>query len=345
MVDKKLPQEEEIDLGNLFAVIGKGISNLFKTILRLFNTLFHFFILFLIFLRNHAIKIGLAILIGAIVGFILDKTNEKIYVSNLIVETNYDSGAQLYKQINYLNNLVKREDTITLAKVLNISEKEAVQLKRISISPFQPERNLYKSYDEYMQNIDTNYTRGFTVDDYKKRLDKYDYKYQDIEAKAYSKTVFPNITPAIIVMVENDYYKNKRKSKIIEIKQKLFVLQKNLKQIDSLRNTYKEVALKEAENGSSTSTIEFAKNYTKNSENDIELFQTSNEILEEIYWTNKDLIDKRDVLNIISDFEDIGVSDKKILHKKIFQLAVLFGGMMLLWILLKQLNRYLKKYK
>jgi len=345
MTDKKLTQQEEVDLGNLFTVIGKGIRNFFNVILQFFTSIFHYFVLLLIFLKNHAIKLILSILIGAVLGFVLDLKSQKSYFSNLIVETNFDSGVQLYKQINYLNDLIKREDTVTLAKVLNISETKAAQFTSIEVSPFQPERNLYKAYDEYIQNIDTIYTKGFTINDFKKRLDNYDYQYQDIEVQAHSKTVFSNISSAIFIMVENDYYKNKRKSKIDEINQKLFVLQKNLNQIDSLRNTYKDVALKEAENGSGSSTIEFTKSNTQNNENDIKLFQTSNEILEEISWANKDLVDKRDVLNIISDFEDIGVADKKISHKKLFQLAILFGGLMLLWILLRQLNSFLNNYK
>jgi len=42
MEEKKLPpQEEEVDLGNLFKVIGKGIKNFFSFIGELFQQLFH----------------------------------------------------------------------------------------------------------------------------------------------------------------------------------------------------------------------------------------------------------------------------------------------------------------
>ncbi len=346
MTDKKLPpQEEEVDLGNLFTVIGRGISNFFKAIIQFFTSLFHYFILLLLFFKNHALKLGLAILIGAIVGFVLDLKNQKSYVSNLIVETNFDSGAQLYKQIDYLNNLVHKEDTVSLSKTLNISETEAAKFKNFKISPYQPKINLYKAYDTYMQKTDTIYTRGFTVDDFKKRMDQSDYRFHYIEVQSFSNNIFKDITPAIITLVENEYYKNLKNIRINELNFKLNILQKNLEQIDSLRNIYKEVALKEADKISSNSTIEIAKSDSKKNENDIKLFATTNTILEDISLTNKDLIRNSSIINIISDFDRIGVVDTKISHKKSFQFALLFGGLMLLWILLGQLNKYLNAYK
>ena len=82
-----------------------------------------------------------------------------------------------------------------------------------------------------------------------------------------------------------------------------------------------------------------------NLKNDIKLFETSNDLLNNISWTNEDLVRKNNVVNIISDFDMVGVPDKSITHKKYFQFAILFGGLMLLWILLQQLNKYLKDYK
>ena len=346
MVDKKLPtQEEEVDLGNLFKVIGKGISNLFNAIILFFTTLFHYFILFLIFLKRHAIKLGLAILIGVILGFIIDYKNQKSYVSNLIVETNFDSGVQLYKQINYLNDLVNKKDTLTLANTLNISIKEAAKFTDFNISPYQTSRNLYKAYDTYMQTTDTIYTKDFLVDDFKKRLGEYDYRFHNIEVQAFSNNVFKQTTPAIIALVENDYYKNLKNIKLNELNQKLTIYKKNLDQIDSLRYTYKEVAMKEADKSTSSSTIEIAKSDSEKNVNDIKLFETSNNILYQITSTNNEIIRNNNIINVISDFDKIGVVDKKLTHKKYFQFAVLFGGLMLLFILLKLLNKYLSEYK
>jgi len=338
-------QEEEVDLGNLFLVIGKGIRNLFNFIGNIFKSIFHYFILLLIFLKKHTIKLGLALLLGFIIGFILHKLESKSYMSDMIVETNYGSGIQLYKQIDYLNDLVKKKDSISLAQVLNIDSREAAQIDGIKVSPYQPEKNLYKAYDEYLLKTDTIYTKGFKFEDYKKRMADYDLRFHKIEVTSKSKLIFSELTPSITSLVENDYYKQIKNLKINELHQKISILNKNLQQIDTLRNTYKEVALKEAEKLSSSSTIEISKSENAKNENDIELFKTSNEILNTISWTNTDLIRKNNVVNIISDFDKIGVSDKNITHKKYFQFAILFFGLMLGWILLRELNGFLDRYK
>ncbi len=341
----KPSQEEEVDLGNLFIVIGKGIKNFFTFIGNILKSIFHYFILALIFLRNHTLKLGLSLLIGFIVGFILHKMEPRSYVSNLIIETNYGSGIQLYKQIDYLNDLVKKKDSISLAQALGINTKDAAQISSIKVTAYQPEKNLYKAYDTYLQKTDTIYTRGFEFGDFKNRTAKYDLRYHIIQVNSKSKTVFTELSPSLIRLVENDYYKTVKNLKIDELNQKLKVLNKNLIEIDSLRKTYKEVALKEAENRSGTSTIEIANTDNKKEENDIKLFGITQNLLEQINETNQDYLRKYHVINIISDFDKAGVPDKNITHKKYFQFAVLFFGLMLGWILLGQLNGFLDRYK
>ena len=338
-------QEEEVDLGNLFIVIGKGIKNFFTFIGNILTSIFHYFILLLIFFKKHALKLGLALLIGFIVGFAMHKLGSKSYVSSMIVETNYGSGIQLYKQVDYLNDLIKKKDTSALSKALNIGNREASQIEGIEVSAYQPKKNLYKAYDEYLQKTDTIYTKGFKFEDYKKRMAEYDLRYHKIGVTSKLKTVFSKLSLALINLTENDYYKSIKDLKINELKQKINILNKNLQQIDLLRNSYKEVALKEAEKLSSSSTIEFSKSENDKNENDIELFKTSNEILNTITWTNDDLIRKNNIINIISDFDKIGVPDKNITHKKYFRFAILFFGLMLGWILLGQLNKYLDNYR
>ncbi len=338
-------QEEEVDLGNLFKVIGNGIKNFFIFLGNILQGIFHYFILLLIFIKNHVVKLGLALLLGFIFGFVWHKLESKSFVSKMIVETNYGSGMELYKQIDYLNDLVKKKDSVSLSNVLDINVNDASKISSFKVSAYQPEQNLYNAYDEYIKKTDTIYTRNFKFEDFKKRKRDYDLRFHQIKVDSELKTVFTNLTSGIIKLVENDYYKNKRDIKLSEINQKRNILNKNLIQIDSLRKTYKDVSLKEAEKLSSSSTIEISKSEKEKDENDIKLFQTSNEILYSISETNKDLIRKNNIINIISDFDKVGVPDKNITHKKYFQIPLLLFGLMLGWILLGQLNKYLEDYK
>ena len=338
-------QEEEIDLGGVFKIIGKGFLYLFNAIGKFFKILFHLVITLLFFLKKNSIKIGLAIIIGAILGFFLDKTDHPKYHSELILKTNYGSGVQLYKQIDYLEDLVKKKDTITLGAALGITTLEASQLISFKIEAYQPKRNLYKLYDAYIKTTDSIFTRGIKVEDFKKRINEYDYHYHEVKVKSNLKTAFRNISLGIKNLVENEYFKNRRDIKSKELNQKLIILQKNLDQIDSLRSLYKVVALKEAEKQGPSSTLEISQRQFDNNKNDLLLFKTSDQILAQIEKINNEILNSESILNFVSDFGEIGVLDKKITSKKYFQIGLLFGGLMLLSILLLQLNSYLNNYK
>ena len=49
--------EEEVDLGSLFLIIGKGFSKLFNFIGNIFKDIFHVVITILIFVKKNIIKI------------------------------------------------------------------------------------------------------------------------------------------------------------------------------------------------------------------------------------------------------------------------------------------------
>ncbi len=342
---KPNPQEEEVDLGNLFVVIGRGIRNFFNAVFYFFSQVYHYLILLLIFIKKHTLKLGIALILGFIIGFVLHKIEPKTYVSKMLVESNFNSGVQLYKQIDYLNDLVKKKDTNSLAGILNISSEVASNLKKFDVFAYQPDKNRYKAYDEYMQKTDTIYTQDFTFDDFKRRIKDSDLRFHEIEVESNLKNSFVDLTPGIVHLVENEYFKNRKQIEKGEILHKIEVLNKNLVQVDSLRELYKEVSLKEAEKPVVTSTIEISQKEYKKGENDIKLFDISNDLLNQINATHQELIRKNDVLNIISDFDQVGVPDKNITHKKYFQFAILFFGLMLGWILLKGLNKYLDGYR
>ena len=72
MSTKKQNNDEEVDLGSLFTVIGKGFKNFFNFIGNIFKGIFHRLILILLFLNVHILKFSVAVLIGGIVGFFLE---------------------------------------------------------------------------------------------------------------------------------------------------------------------------------------------------------------------------------------------------------------------------------
>ena len=88
MSTDKNNNEEEVDLGSLFVIIGKGFSNLFNFIGSIFKGAFHFLISILLFLKKHFIKLLIAAIFGFIGGVYLEYSKEKIYRRNVRCSTN-----------------------------------------------------------------------------------------------------------------------------------------------------------------------------------------------------------------------------------------------------------------
>ncbi len=105
MANKEVPNQQnnsdEIDLGQLFQMIGHGFNNLFKAFLRLF----------LYLKKNIAILAGLVIL-GLAVGFGLNTIVSKTLKMEVIVKPHLESKNYLYDVIDEIQSNIKAKDTL-----------------------------------------------------------------------------------------------------------------------------------------------------------------------------------------------------------------------------------------
>ena len=125
--------EEEVDLGSLFLIIGKGFTKFFNFIGNIFKGIFNVLITILIFLKSNIIKIGIAALLGGVIGLFLEVKKGDTYESELLVKPNFYSTRQLYDIINYYDNLVQQKDTVGLVESFKIDKLAAASLKEFTI--------------------------------------------------------------------------------------------------------------------------------------------------------------------------------------------------------------------
>ena len=87
---------EDVDIMQLFTFIGKGITNLINFIISLFQTVFGWFLLFLLFIRANLNKMILAAVVGGSLGAIYQYAIKEVqYESSMTVEPNFGSAVQL----------------------------------------------------------------------------------------------------------------------------------------------------------------------------------------------------------------------------------------------------------
>lgn len=336
--------EEEVDLGSLFKIIGKGFSNLFNFIGNIFKGIFHFFILILLFLKKNAIIIGGAFILGGAVGFFLQKTKSDIYTSQMLVEPNFDSAKQLYNNISFYNDLVKQKDTLGLMETFGIKKTAAVSLKSFSIEPVFNENDIINSYNDFIIKADTTTVKSYTFDEFKAAFTDLDYRIHKIDVTSKQNDVFTKLDEVIISsVINNKYFKRLKELTNENLNRTDSVYRRNLSQIDSLRKVYMQVMIEEAKKQTSGTNIDLGGE--KRTTKELELFETNKKINNDLRNIVLDKSKKYEVVNVISNFQPIGHQIKGITKNYTFQLAVLASGLVVLILLLIQLNKYLDNYK
>ena len=124
----KPQQSEEVDLGQLFKLIGNAFNRFFNFIGSIFKSLFLGFVWLVFFVKKHIIKLVIAGVTGICIGFLLEKSSEPTYKSYATIKQNYTTGENLYSSINYYRDLISQKDIATLKISLDLEEYEAASI-------------------------------------------------------------------------------------------------------------------------------------------------------------------------------------------------------------------------
>ena len=336
--------DEEVDLGSLFVIIGKGFSKIFNFIGSIFKGIFHFIISLLLFLKEHRLKISIATIIGFILGAFIEIKSPTTYSSELLLQTNFKSSTQLYADIQYYNDLVKQKDTARIQKTFGLDQDDAVSLKEFVIEPLRNENDIISGYNDLILAVDTLTIRSYDFQKFKTSFTDLDYNLHKVTVVSEKNDVFEGLDQIIISsVVENAYFRNLKILTNENLNRTDSIYRKNLAQVDSLRSVYMQVMLAEAKKESNGTNIDLGG--SKSTTKEIELFESSKEINEELGKTLNEKSEKYEVINVISNFQPIGNKIEGIRENKAFQLAFLGALLMIGVLVFLKLNRYLENYK
>ena len=336
--------EEEVDLGSLFKIIGKGFQNLFNFIGNIFKGIFHFFISILIFLKDNIVKIGIAAFIGFAIGVFIQVKSADKYESQMLVQPNFKSANQLYNNISYYNDLVKQKDTANIQKTFKIDKETAASLKKFTIEPIINENDIINSYNDFILDVDTTTVKSYNFEDFKASFSLLDYKIHKINVVSEKNDVFDKLDEVILSsIIKNKYFNRVKELTNENLNRTDSLLRTNLAQIDSLRVVYTKVMLEEAKKQNSGTSIDLGGKMRTTKE--LELFETNRKINEELEDIVKDKSEKYEVINVISNFQPIGSEIKGVTRNIAFQLSVLGALAMIFILLLIKINSYLNNYK
>ena len=125
---------DEVDLIQLFRIIGKGFNRIFNFIGSILNSLFSIIIYalkpFVIYFKI----IIISLVVAGILGYTLDMIKPKIYSSRILVKPYFDSKYQLVSTINYYNALIADENYQSLSNIFELSETEVQKINVFEIN-------------------------------------------------------------------------------------------------------------------------------------------------------------------------------------------------------------------
>jgi len=344
MSTKQNNNEEEVDLGSLFLIIGKGFSNLFNFIGNFFQGIFHAVIKSLVFLKKNLRSIAIATFIGGVLGLVIEFNKTDLFEAELLLEPNFKSTRQLYNNVNYYNDLVKQKDTASLQKIFNLDQTVAASLKKFEIAPIPTDSDIINSYNSLILSVDTLTIKSYDYKDFKASFTEYDYKFHKVTVTAEKNDVFDKLGDVIISSVVNNNYLNRIKTisnKSLNRTDSLY--RQNLIQVDTLRNVYMKVMIEESKKQTSGTSIDLGGQKSKTKE--IDLFETNRKINQDLEKIGMRKSTKYEVINVLSNFQRIGTEVKGVTKNYVFLLGALGAGLMILCLLLRQLNTYLENYK
>ncbi len=345
-MSKQVKDNEEVDLGSLFVIIGRAFTKLGNFISGVFKGIFQFLIEVLLFLKNNSIKLGVATLIGVLLGVFMEFNSETTYEANLYVKPNFSSSRQLYNNIKFYNDLVRQENSEEIKRIFSISDEEAKSLKRFDITPIINENDILTSYDDLTQSIDTSTVKSYSYLKFKNAFTQFDYKVHQITVSATKNDVFSKLDETIIgSIVNNNYFKNLKRTNKDNLLRTDSLLRKNLKQADSLHEIYKQVLIEQAKKPNSSTSINMDGNNSASINKEQELFNTKVRLNDDLVEVNKNLSEKSEVINIVSNFQPIGHKVKAIQKNKAFQFGLFGFLIMIVTLLLLKLNAFLEDYQ
>lgn len=334
---------DEIDLGQLFQLIGKGFQKLFDFIGAIFKGVFNLIIVFLLFLQKNFVLLAITVVIGGIVGFLVDLYKTPKYVSKMVVEPNFNSVQQLYNNIDFYNDLANAKDSLSLSRALDISVSEAATISKVFVDSYSDENQKIQLFDEFIRELDTTTVKALDYESYLKNFNSMDARFHQISLISTDDRVAKKVQPSIIKSIAaNEYFKLQKRinDENIALQEKIYNQQ--LTEIDSLQQLYKRVLVKEADKPMQGTNINLAENgQAQNKE--LALVKERDILKSRLVSLNRERANKSSILNVISDFPARGAELKGFWARYIFVVPIVLSGITIAFLLLTALNKYLKR--
>ncbi|RYH76212.1 hypothetical protein EVU94_04430 [Flavobacteriaceae bacterium 144Ye] len=312
-MSKNLPEHtssEEVDLGQLFNMIGGLFTKLADFIKSIFRAIFSVFIYALKAIIDNFKIIAIVLVVAGGIGFALEKTRPDVYTSQMLVKPYFDSKFQLVTNINYYNALIGEKDYKQLTKIFDINEEDAKKLIQFEIHPGpENENDQIKQYDNFLKGLDSIRAQEVEFDNFLENRSIYSGDIFEINVQSFKKDIFRSLEDGLNLTFTNTYSRKKmeRRDSILSIKRQRII--SSLKKVDSLKRVHIRVMEEESKNldagtYSSRDGLSFIQEKTKTKE--VELLEDEMSLRKELSELESQKVEEDVFFDTLSSFQDVG---------------------------------------
>ena len=326
---------EEIDLGQLFKLIGNGFNRFFNFIGTIFKSIFLAFVWSIFLVRKRIIVLGLATIFGVAIGALSQKTAAPRYESAVTVVQNYPTGENLYNSVGYYNDLLRQQDYETLGTVLELDAKKTKSILNFSVEPVISENNKLVAFDKYIKQLDSLAASKIEYEDFLINNEDYTHKYQQIRIASSERNSFKSVFENIVKSINsNPFFLNEQRKDVLELTQKKTALEQALDESKTLQDTYKKVLEQGIDSDQTNKASEIGITFEGSTEvektKEFDLYQSDLGLRAQLVEIERELLDKQYIVEMISNKQDSGFASTTKTLLGIEMSPILFYGILAL---------------
>lgn len=342
------PESEEIDLGQLFKLIGSAFERVFNFLRFILKSLLNVFVFIIKSFLDYYKLIILSIIVAGVLGFVLEKSRKKVYTSQMIVKPYFDSKYQLVTNIDYYNALINDKDYTRLNGIFEVDEESMKDLVVFEMNPGpETENERLLQFENFIKGIDSLRRQDINYEDFVENRSLYSGDLFEIKVKSLRKDVFKFLEKGLNSTFTNAYSmkKMKKRDSIILIEKER--IKSSLVQVDSLKNVYINVMQSESANNSGSFTMKDGMSLIQErvETREYELLTQELTLRKELTALASQQIEENEYFDTISSFQEVGFIEKNIWTRYSLILPVLTFLFLCIGFLFSRLIFFVKSYE
>jgi hypothetical protein len=340
---------EEVDLGQLFKLIGQAFDRLVNFVVSIFKWLFSVFIYALKAIIVNFKIIIIVVFIAGLIGYGLDKFKPKVYSSQMLVKPYFDSKYQLVNTIDYYNALIGNEDYSTLSKIFEIDEVEVKEITsfEVKMGP-ETENERILEYNEFLKSVDSTRSVEITFEDFVENRSIFSSELFEIEVSSFKKDIFPKLEQGLGESFTNKYSEKKMKKRDSLISIQKENIRQQLDEVAGLQEVYIKVLEEESKSSSTEISIGgegLSLNKDKTQTREFELLNRELQLRNELKALDEKKVEEDVFYDVIASFQEVGNKELEWYEKYALIFPIIAFGLMCILYLTSRTVTYVKNYE